>query len=85
MHTGKPITHTITQDGQSCSNCIFYWSRDDKVDERGASGQCRTYPPKTLVQNGELVTRFPLVAGANWCGEWHGKQRTMMVTKTTER
>lgn len=54
----------------NCKTCVFWdyqaglWPRD------GADmGQCRINAPVSLVVNDKLVTRWPLTAETDYCGQ----------------
>lgn len=55
---------------------------DDSELENKPEGQCRRFPPKTIVEmssnedgvHSSSRTSFPTINPDDWCGEWKPKQ-----------
>ena len=61
--------------GETCKTCVFWskveWQRHvDGV--KIVQGECRYLPPRVLTTD-RIVTRWPLTAEDQWCGQ-HAKE-----------
>ena len=55
---------------QLCCDCR-YWCSYDKTTDQGLCRRHAPKPPLTWLYNQDaLVTKWPLVFGDEWCGEW---------------
>lgn len=53
-----------------CSKCIYAFSeRKTPKNQNSPDYTCWRYPPKNRVNNGQVLTYAPAVAGAHSCGE----------------
>ena len=58
-----------------CGNCVWYAITTVDADKGGSVGECRRYPPQiTADGDGSYITRWPLVQGYRWCGEFTPEQ-----------
>lgn len=61
-------TTTVSKTCATCAN----WAAKD-----GNDGECRVRAPQLIAfrvdNDTEFVTRFPLTAASDWCGEWTEK------------
>jgi hypothetical protein len=46
-----------------CSTCAF-------AELEGEGGVCHRYPPKFVMDEGEVNTGFPMIVAEDWCGEY---------------
>ena len=62
---------------KSCDSCISFDGGAGHKD----LGRCRLYPPQVVISptNGQTHTLWPLVAEADWCGEWEGSAQKRAV------
>lgn len=59
-----------------CSKCIYAFPERRMRENNYAGYTCWRYPPKDNVNNGQIFTYAPAVAGAHSCGEgkWFVKE-----------
>jgi len=53
---------------KQCKKCSFFYELNDNNAVKDKTGECRAKPP-TAADNGTLGI-WPLVNGADWCGEF---------------
>lgn len=58
---------------KNCASCAYFIHSDDV--ETQIVGHCNRFPPVVLMDSdGDICTAWPAVAGAEWCGEFKGRQ-----------
>lgn len=57
----------MTSTDFTCETCEYFNASQSVV--RG-EGQCRRHPPKVFVVSNSIMTIFPSVSTADWCGEY---------------
>ncbi len=62
-------------DDERCDTCRF-WLHDE-----ANSGECHRYPPRAGRRG---PSRFPVVTGDTWCGEWQPPRKRVEAADRPE-